>query len=39
VRARQYSQVETFPYILGRDFYGVISAVGDAVFGVCAVSI
>jgi NADPH:quinone reductase-like Zn-dependent oxidoreductase len=46
VRAGQYSQVETFPYILGRDFSGVISAVGagvddlkvgDAVFGVCAV--
>ena len=46
VRAGQYSQVEKFPYILGRDFSGVISAVGDgvsdlnvgdAVFGVCAV--
>ena len=46
VRAGQYSQVETFPYILGRDFSGVVSAVGegvddikvgDAVFGVCAV--
>jgi NADPH:quinone reductase-like Zn-dependent oxidoreductase len=46
VRAGQYSQVETFPYILGRDFSGIVSAVGegvddikvgDAVFGVCAV--
>jgi NADPH:quinone reductase-like Zn-dependent oxidoreductase len=46
VRSGQYSQVATFPYVLGRDFSGVISAVGegvddlevgDAVFGVCAV--
>ena len=46
VRSGQYSQVETFPYILGRDFSGVISevgdgvdefSVGDAVFGVCEV--
>src|SRR5438874_3574743 len=43
VRAGQYQQA-TFPLILGRDFSGVISAVGtgvadlrvgDAVFGVC----
>lgn len=46
VRSGQYSQVAAFPYILGRDFSGVVSAlgegvddfaVGDAVFGVCAV--
>ena len=46
VRSGQYSQVKAFPYILGRDFSGVISAVGDgvddldvgdAVFGVCEV--
>lgn len=43
VRAGQYAQLK-FPYVLGRDFSGVVSAVGDgvtdlrpgdAVFGVC----
>jgi NADPH:quinone reductase-like Zn-dependent oxidoreductase len=46
VRAGHYNQVKYFPYVLGRDFSGVISAlgdgvddlaVGDAVFGVCDV--
>jgi NADPH:quinone reductase-like Zn-dependent oxidoreductase len=46
VRAGNYSQVAEFPYVLGRDFSGVVSAVGanvddlqvgDAVFGVCDV--
>jgi NADPH:quinone reductase-like Zn-dependent oxidoreductase len=46
VRSGSYSKLETFPYVLGRDFSGVISAlgagvtdfkVGDAVFGVCDV--
>ena len=46
VRAGSYAPLETFPYILGRDFSGVVSAlgegvtdfkVGDAVFGVCDV--
>ena len=46
VRAGNYSQVSQFPYILGRDFSGIVSAlgdgvdefrVGDAVFGVCDV--
>lgn len=46
VRAGNYSQITEFPYILGRDFSGVISAVGDgvddlkigdAVLGVCDV--
>jgi len=46
VRAGKYSQITEFPYILGRDFSGVVSAVsdgvhdfqvGDAVFGVCDV--
>ncbi|MBT5051184.1 MAG: NADP-dependent oxidoreductase [Rhodospirillaceae bacterium] len=46
VRAGQYNQVKYFPYVLGRDFSGAISAVGegvdefaigDAVFGVCDV--
>lgn len=46
VRAGSYAPIETFPYILGRDFSGVVSAVGegvtdfkvgDAVFGVCDV--
>lgn len=46
VRAGHYKQVPYFPYVLGRDFSGVISAVGegvddlvvgDAVFGVCDV--
>jgi NADPH:quinone reductase-like Zn-dependent oxidoreductase len=45
VRAGHYKQTQ-FPYILGRDFSGVVSAVGqgvqdfrvgDEVFGVCAV--
>ena len=44
VRAGDSGQVKYFPYVLGRDFSGVISAVGagvtdlargDAVFGVC----
>jgi NADPH:quinone reductase-like Zn-dependent oxidoreductase len=44
VRAGHYSQMSEFPYILGRDFSGVVSEagegvddmdVGDAVFGVC----
>lgn len=46
VRAGNYSQITEFPYILGRDFSGVVSAVGDgvddlnigdAVLGVCDV--
>ena len=46
VRAGQYSQITDFPYVLGRDFSGTVSAVGDgveefaigdAVFGVCDV--
>ena len=46
VRAGQYSPITEFPYIPGRDFSGVVSAlgrgvtdlaVGDAVFGVCDV--
>lgn len=46
VRAGGYSKLTDFPYILGRDFSGVVSAVGDgvddlrvgdAVFGVCDV--
>lgn len=46
VRAGNYSQLTDFPYIPGRDFSGVICAVGDgvddlavgdAVFGVCDV--
>ena len=45
VRAGAYSSLPEFPYILGRDFSGVVSAVGagvqdlsvgDAVFAVCA---
>ena len=45
-RAGQYGQAAAFPYILGRDFSGVVSGlgagvaelgVGDAVFGVCDV--
>ena len=46
VRAGQYAPITEFPYIPGRDFSGVVSAVGagvtdlkvgDAVFGVCDV--
>ncbi|MDA0652929.1 MAG: NADP-dependent oxidoreductase [Proteobacteria bacterium] len=46
VRAGHYSQLTNFPYVLGRDFSGIVSAVGDgvdefaigdAVFGVCDV--
>ena len=46
VRAGSYAPIETFPYVCGRDFSGVVSAVGDgvtdfkvgdAVFGVCDV--
>ena len=42
----RYSQVAEFPYVLGRDFSGVVAALGDGVdefapgdpvFGVCAV--
>jgi len=44
VRSGNYGSIPEFPYILGRDFSGVVSAageqvadlgVGDAVFGVC----
>jgi len=44
VRDGQYSPITDFPYVLGRDFSGIVSAagvdvedldVGDAVFGVC----
>ncbi len=47
VRAGQYAPTARFPYIPGRDFSGVISAlgegvkdfaIGDAVFGVCETS-
>jgi NADPH:quinone reductase-like Zn-dependent oxidoreductase len=47
VRAGHYAQMTNFPYIPGRDFSGVVSALGDgvkdfaigtAVFGVCEVS-
>jgi NADPH:quinone reductase-like Zn-dependent oxidoreductase len=46
VRAGTYAPVSHFPYVLGRDFSGVVSAlgegvsdfrVGDPVFGVCDV--
>ncbi len=46
VRAGTYARVSSFPYIPGRDFSGVVAAVGagvtefqpgDAVFGVCDV--
>lgn len=46
VRAGSYAPLESFPYILGRDFSGVVSVVGegvtdfkvgDAVFAVCDV--
>ena len=48
VRAGSYAPLETFPYIPGRDFSGVVCAlgagskdfaVGDAVFGVCDVGL
>jgi NADPH:quinone reductase-like Zn-dependent oxidoreductase len=44
VRAGQYSEMTEFPYVLGRDFSGLVSEVGegvddlvigDVVFGVC----
>jgi NADPH:quinone reductase-like Zn-dependent oxidoreductase len=47
VRAGRYAPITTFPYIPGRDFSGVVSAIGggvndlaigDAVFGVCDVT-
>jgi NADPH:quinone reductase-like Zn-dependent oxidoreductase len=47
VRAGHYAPITDFPYIPGRDFSGVVSAlgdgvkdfkVGDAVFGVCEVN-
>ena len=46
VRAGRYAPIASFPYILGRDISGVVSAlgdgvkdfaIGDAVFGVCDV--
>jgi NADPH:quinone reductase-like Zn-dependent oxidoreductase len=46
VRAGRYRPITRFPYVLGRDFSGVVSALGDgvtdfalgdAVFGVCEV--
>jgi len=46
VRSGQYAPITDFPYIPGRDFSGVVSAlgdgvkefaIGDAVFGVCDV--
>lgn len=46
VRAGAYAPLETFPYVLGRDFSGTVAAlgdgvdefaVGDPVFGVCDV--
>lgn len=46
VRSGHYATITDFPYIPGRDFSGVVSAlgdgvkdfaIGDAVFGVCAV--
>ncbi len=48
VRAGSYAPLENFPYIPGRDFSGVVCAlgagtqdfaVGDAVFGVCDVGL
>ncbi len=47
VRTGHYAPITNFPYIPGRDFSGVVSAlgdgvkdfkIGDAVFGVCEVS-
>jgi NADPH:quinone reductase-like Zn-dependent oxidoreductase len=47
VRAGRYAPITTFPYIPGRDFSGIVSAlgggvndlaIGDAVFGVCDVT-
>jgi len=47
VRAGHYAPITEFPYIPGRDFSGVVSAlgdgvkdfaIGDAVFGVCEVT-
>lgn len=47
VRSGRYAPITTFPYIPGRDFSGVVSAlgagvddvaVGDPVFGVCEVT-
>ena len=44
VRSGQYGPLGEFPYVLGRDFSGIVSAlgdgvddldIGDAVFGVC----
>ena len=44
VRSGTYTPIEGFPYVPGRDFSGVVAAlgagvrdfvVGDAVFGVC----
>jgi len=46
VRAGSYSPITDFPYVAGRDFSGIVSAlgtgvddlkIGDAVFGVCDV--
>jgi len=46
VRAGHYAQVAYFPYVLGRDFSGIVCGVGegvdeftigDAVFGICDV--
>ncbi len=46
VRSGSYAKIETFPYVLGRDFSGVVSevgegvsdfAIGDEVFAVCGV--